>query len=187
MGLMQNQMSKWPPTFEKRTVYLDVDGVVADFWAYATKVGDYDTPLRDGEDFYDLIPWDRFDDRFYSELPLMKDAIELFDQIEVLCKHSGLNLIFLTAIPDINWEEKPHVQYAFYDKVKWVEKHFGDTPVFFGPYSKDKHLHCKQKQDILIDDRESNVQEWEDVGGIGILHKNNTATLNELELVIEGI
>lgn len=180
MGLMQNQMSK-------RTVYMDIDGVVADFWSYATKIGEYDTPLRDGEDFYNMIPWSRFDERFYSELPLMKDAIELFDQIEVLCKHHGLNLIFLTAIPDINWEEKPHVQYAFYDKVKWVEKHFGDTPVFFGPYSKDKHLHCKQKQDILIDDRESNVQEWEDAGGIGILHKNNTATLNELELVIEGI
>jgi len=118
---------------------------------------------------------------------LMKDAIELFDQIDVLCKHTGLNLIFLTAIPDIDWEEKPFVQYAFYDKVKWVEKHFGDVPVFFGPYSKDKYLHCKEKQDILIDDRESNIQEWEDVGGIGILHKNNTATLNELELVIAGI
>ncbi len=171
----------------RRTVYLDVDGVVADFWGYSTTVGEYTQPLKDGTNCYDMIPWDRFGERFYYELPLMKDAIELFDQIDVLCKHTGVNLIFLTAIPDINNEYKPHVQYAFYDKMKWVEKHFGDVPVFFGPYSKDKHLHCKEKQDILIDDRESNIQEWEDVGGIGILHKFNESTLNELELVIDGI
>ena len=171
----------------KRTVYLDLDGVVADFWGYATRVGEYTEPLRDGEDYYDLIPWDRFVDRFYFELPLMKDAVELFDQIDVLCQHSGLNLIFLTAIPDINYEHKPFVQYAFYDKMKWVEKHFGDVPVFFGPYSCDKHLHCKEKQDILIDDRENNIKEWEDAGGIGILHKFNQSTMHELELVIDGI
>ena len=81
----------------RRTVYLDLDGVVADFWSYATKIGEYTQPLKDGLDYYDMIPWDRFGERFYSELPLMKDAIELFDQIDVLCQHTGLNLIFLTA------------------------------------------------------------------------------------------
>jgi hypothetical protein len=49
----------------------------------------------------------------------------------------------------------------------------------FGPYSKDKHMHC-QPGDILIDDRLSNVEEWRTAGGIAIHHDNIDATLYEL-------
>jgi hypothetical protein len=49
----------------------------------------------------------------------------------------------------------------------------------FGPYSKDKHQHCRPG-DILIDDRSSNIEEWQAAGGIAIHHKNIDTTLQEL-------
>jgi hypothetical protein len=42
----------------------------------------------------------------------------------------------------------------------------------FGPYSKDKKDHCVSG-DILLDDRKSNIDEWNQAGGIGILYRND--------------
>jgi hypothetical protein len=71
-----------------------------------------------------------------------------------------MHLAFLTAIPDNN-----SVPYAIYDKVTWADTHFPGIPVFFGPYSSDKQVHCRFN-DILIDDRKSNCEEWRSAGGI---------------------
>jgi hypothetical protein len=51
----------------------------------------------------------------------------------------------------------------------------------FGPYSKDKHTHCVPG-DILIDDRTSNIHEWNNVGGIGLLYKNNFEEIQNILL-----
>ena len=37
------------------------------------------------------------------------------------------------------------------------------------------------KPNLLIDDYEKNVQEWERAGGIGIIHKNGPNTIRELK------
>ena len=49
----------------------------------------------------------------------------------------------------------------------------------FGPYSKDKWQHCNAG-DILIDDRQSNIDEWRAAGGIAIHHVSLNSTLYEL-------
>jgi hypothetical protein len=56
--------------------------------------------------------------------------------------------------------------YAAQDKVWWADKHFPGIPVFLGPFSHDKWRHCKNPDDILIDDRHSNCHEWIAAGGI---------------------
>ena len=63
-------------------------------------------------------------------------------------------------------------------KDKWVNEELGkDTKRLFevdkAKYAKDNH--------ILIDDKESNIDEWVKEGGIGILHKNAQNTLAQLK------
>jgi 5'(3')-deoxyribonucleotidase len=86
--------------------------------------------------------------------------------------------MFLTAVPKGN-----DVPWAFYDKVVWVQNYFPDIPVMFGPFSKDKWQHCKPG-DILIDDRKSNIAEWQAAGGRPILHEGNIkSTLAALDYI----
>ena len=75
------------------------------------------------------------------------------------------------------------VKWSFYDKVVWAQQHFPDIAVMFGPYSKDKHVHC-MSGDILIDDRLSNIEEWAAAGGNAIHHvdyETTLAALNQLD------
>jgi 5'(3')-deoxyribonucleotidase len=84
--------------------------------------------------------------------------------------------MFLTAVPKGN-----DVKWAFYDKVNWATTHYPDIPVMFGPYSHDKHVHCKLG-DVLIDDRTSNCEEWRHAGGVAIQHRGDLdKTLTEID------
>jgi hypothetical protein len=62
--------------------------------------------------------------------------------------------------------------------MRWVDNYIlrelsgkANIPVFFGPYAYDKHKHC-EIGDILIDDRQSNCEEWEAAGGIAHMYRN---------------
>ena len=44
-----------------------------------------------------------------------------------------------------------------------------------------------KKGNVLIDDRQSNIDAWESEGGIGILHKNARDTIKELKMLRSGI
>jgi 5'(3')-deoxyribonucleotidase len=156
----------------KSTLYLDMDGVVADFDKYAFHaIG----ALPSGG-IYPDDKWDKLalNERLYRDLDKTPYADELVD----FCREfawNKYNFYFLTAVPKNN-----DLQWSFYDKVLWAQKHFPNIPVMFGPYSKDKHEHC-QIGDILIDDRTSNIEEWRAAGGIGILHKNFNDTIEALK------
>jgi len=157
-----------------RTIYLDMDGVVADFDEYAARTLGIppSTGIYPNEVWYKLAS----NKRMYRDLIKTTYADELVDYCSKLCKEKEYRLLFLTAVPKGN-----DVPWAFYDKVIWVQRYFPDIPVMFGPYSKDKHVHCRPG-DILIDDRESNIREWRVSGGIGILHRNDIVeTLTELK------
>lgn len=106
--------------------------------------------------------WQNLEDhkRFYRDLPLMEGAEELIAWARTFTEKNNMHLAFLTALPKNN-----KMQYASYDKFLWAQERFPNIPVFFGPYSHDKHHHC-QPGDILIDDRTSNCVEWRLVGGI---------------------
>jgi hypothetical protein len=54
-------------------------------------------------------------------------------------------------------------------KMMWVQRHFGwNFRRFIFASAKSKH-HCAGPNRILIDDKQSNVEEWIQAGGIGIL------------------
>lgn len=145
-----------------RTVYLDMDGVVADFDAYAYSVLGHKS--EDGRWHKDKWARLRDNQRLYRDLPQTPEADQLVDFCRNYTTEKKYNLLFLTAVPKNN-----DVHWAFYDKVIWAQLRYPDIPVMFGPFSKDKQVHCTPG-DVLIDDRTSNIEEWRAAGGIGIRH-----------------
>lgn len=154
------------------TLYLDMDGVVADFDEYAART--LGVPPSQG--IYPNEVWYKLatNSRLYRDLIKTPYADKLVFQCSVIAKQQGYELKFLTAVPKGN-----DVPWAFYDKVIWAQKYFPGIPVMFGPFSKDKYIHCRPG-DILIDDRTSNIEEWRVAGGLGILHKDFNDTLAQL-------
>ena len=160
-------------------IYLDMDGVVADFDGYAKGILGYSTP---GGKRYDNEDWKKLaaNERLYLILDKCSNADRLVNEVRKLAKDHNYDIRFLTAIPRQN-----DVPWVFYDKVQWCDLHYPHIPVWFGPYSHDKHVHC-QPGDILIDDRDSNIDDWSTAGGIGILHHDTTIE-NTLELLNRAV
>jgi 5'(3')-deoxyribonucleotidase len=154
------------------TIYLDMDGVVADFDEYAART--LGVPPSQG--VYPNEIWNKLasNPRIYQDLIKTPYADQLVFRCSLIARQSKFDLKFLTAVPKGN-----DVPWAFYDKVYWARHNFPTIPVMFGPYSKDKWRHC-QPGDILIDDRSSNIDEWRAAGGIAIHHINIDTTLQEL-------
>lgn len=156
-----------------KTLYLDMDGVVADFDEYAESVLG-SLPGHNG--IYPDEQWNKIaaNPRLYRDLKKTLYSDRLVAECKDFALTKGHNLYFLTAVPKGN-----DIKWSFNDKVVWAQQHFPGIPVMFGPYSKDKWQHC-QPGDILIDDRLSNIDEWRVAGGIAIHHKSIDATLYEL-------
>lgn len=131
-------------------VYLDMDGVVADF----------DTEFRA---IFQTSP-EAFEEEFGDMWPyVIKEAPNFFDRLEVLrdgaalkrmMSSYGVRHAFLTGVPD---------KWAIPQKVRWAREHFKNTYVI-ACESKDKALFCNPG-DVLIDDRTKWRHLWEDAGG----------------------
>lgn len=154
------------------TLYLDMDGVVADFDEYAART----LGVPPSEGIYPDEVWKKLaaNERIYRDLIKTPYADELIRQCVKFCLKHDYEWAFLTAVPKGN-----DIKWAFYDKMIWAQKYFPGIPVHFGPYSLDKWRHCRPG-DILIDDRLSNIEQWRVAGGIAIHHTNIDATLYEL-------
>ena len=161
-------------------IYLDMDDVVADWMGYARAYlkrpeWSMGTMLPDQE-------WRRLKDdhRMYSKLPLKEGAYDLVDWCRTFTKENGWGLYFLSAIPHGN-----DMPWAVQDKVFWGQEYFPDIPVFLGPYSHQKFMHCKPG-DVLIDDRRSNCEEWERAGGRAHMYKEWPACKEWLEKTLKN-
>lgn len=155
-----------------------MDGVVADFDLFAEGI----VGKRVGQgDRYDESDWKLIskNQRLYRSLELFTQAEILVDRVKSLAVKHNYDVKFLTAIPRHN-----DVPWAFIDKINWADRHFPGIPVWFGPYSYDKHHHCRPG-DILIDDRLSNIEDWNRAGGIGIRFVDPILTIKTLQEILE--
>jgi hypothetical protein len=160
-------------------IYLDLDGVIFDFerWAESTIGSDWKLEIDSHE-------WGRFRNypNLYRDLPLMSDALELY--------HGCLELVedrnqvqILTALPSRAGHRFPE---AAKDKIEAVHRHLDpNIRVHFGPLAKDKQYHKIHHLDVLIDDMEININQWNEVGGIGILHRSAEKSLIETKAKLQ--
>lgn len=146
-----------------QTVYLDLDGVMADFdQAFPSIFG------LDHRTLADDAMWAMINSHpsFFRDLAPMPGALSFFRSIE------HLNPVILTACPKSNY---PHVAGQ---KRAWVREHLSATctvlPVMGGRH---KALFMHRAGDVLIDDMPKNCAAWSDAGGTAILHEGDwTAT-----------
>ena len=149
------------------TIYLDMDGVVADFNTAARRYLKRDQTAADQAAQAGRWPeeeWRRLRDvpNFYRHLPKMPQADMMFLIAGQFRDVLGWNLRMLTAIPKGN-----DVPDCIQDKVEWMQEFFPGVRVDFGPYSQDKQQHC-QPGDILVDDRRDNCDQWVRAGGLAV-------------------
>jgi hypothetical protein len=149
-------------------LFLDCDGVLADFDAGATDILGLSPRAfeeRHGKrEFWRRIA--RAKD-FYARLPLMSDARTLFDGVE------HLEPIILTGLPLGNW--------AAPQKVRWADEHFPGTHIITC-MARDKYRHMKGA-DVLVDDRADHRDKWEAAGGTFIHHISARESLERLAAI----
>jgi 5'(3')-deoxyribonucleotidase len=168
------------------TIYLDMDGVLADFNTAARKhfnASREEQAAADAAGRWSKERWAtiRNQKHFYRDLPPMPQADNLLELARRFRDELGWELRILTAIPHNN--DMPEV---FQDKFDWVQEYCVDIRVHFGPYSRDKQYHA-EPGDILVDDRASNCAEWRQAGGIAVrvLSTDYQAALDELDSILE--
>lgn len=162
------------------TIYIDMDGVLADFNTKAREVlgateADSDQAAQAGR--WPREKWETLKEiyHFYRILPKTPFADRLMELARRYRDELGWKLYILTAIPSGN-----DVPQAFQDKVEWIQEYYPDVEVHFGPYSRDKAHHCRPGY-ILVDDRYDNCESWTQAGGQAIrVLKDPEPALQEL-------
>ena len=158
------------------TIYLDMDGVIADFDQRFMDVSGM-TP-NEYKDKHGLKKfWNLIDKenkvKFWVGIPLMPGAKELVDYI------SQYDYEILTA-PSVRKQSK-------IGKTVWLRKiHpdlFPNTPKINFKPAKEKHQIKTNltKTDILIDDKVSTIDTWNSSGGTGILYTSANNAIQQLK------
>ena len=147
----------------KQKIFLDVDGVLADFSGAAINLLDLDITNDDITHWNSILEyagmsvtqfWSHFDDNFWANL--VKKTPECDEIVKLLEEYRPC---LLTAPPFIGAGGKQ----------EWIRKNlpdfFYDGRYLIGP-AKEYVAH---KNAILIDDSDANIEEWKEQGGTGIL------------------
>ena len=153
-----------------RTLYLDCDGVLADFDGGVQRLSGLSPDQltdRDGVGGF----WKRLAraEGFYEHLDPLPGAHQMVDAV----RH--LDPVILTGLPLGKWAEP--------QKRAWARRHFPDLRVITC-MARDKHTYASPG-DVLVDDREKARQPWEKAGGLFILHRSPQASLVELAEIFE--
>lgn len=148
----------------KYTIYCDMDGVLVDFdKGYKDLTGKLPKDTGEGPEFWE--PIHKAGASFWIKLKWMSDGRTLWDYI------NKYNPILLSAPSK---EESSKI-----GKRVWKKNNLPDTKLILTP-AKFKQKYSRENK-ILIDDREDNIQQWRDKGGIGILHTSATDTIKQLK------
>ena len=149
----------------KYIFYCDLDGVLVDF-----NKGYYDLTGKDisGSFHSDVDFWNPINAagrKFWADLEWIKDGKKLWDYIK------KYNPTILSA-PSRQIESRV-------GKHDWMRRELpGVRLILRSPETKREFANPNS---ILIDDRESNVIQWKESGGISILHTSAEDTIKQLQ------
>ena len=165
----------------KPTVYLDMDGVIADFFGGVEKLygvghwkqltSDKSKDLR--QDVIDRITGTNF----FETLPKFPSADPLIAMIK---KFTGGRFSILTSPL-----RGDHDNSAKWKKV-WINQNIEQPDETIVSGRKEKYATSKGTANILVDDRPINIQKWQDKGGYGILYQANKNSLSTIEQALKN-
>lgn len=146
-------------------IYLDCDGVLADFDRGATEV--LSMAPKEFEHRYGLKEfWSRLERApgFFEHLELLPDAMDLYDAV----REKGP--VILTGLPRGSWAEP--------QKRRWAARHFPGVKVITTRAAL-KREHC-HPGDVLVDDNDRFRHLWEAAGGVFVHHARGRDSVQEL-------
>lgn len=141
-----------------RRLYVDMDGVLADFDRGHREAYGYSRTRHTG--------WSHIKPGFFRGLQPMPDMEHLWRAI------SHLGPIVLTGVPT-------SVNAASNDKIDWIRQHVGPDVGVICCQARRKWVYCRPG-DILIDDSEEYRPLWEEAGGIWVQHECAAQTIKRL-------
>jgi len=154
-------------------IFVDLDGVLADFEKHARETLHVDPHATDKESvnqlFKKLDQYQLAGGKYFEHMPPMPDAMHLWNYIK------EYNPTICSAIG--------RIAHAQPEKQAWVRQHLGSkaaTSALFVPAAKEKMRYAGPNH-ILIDDKMKAIAPWKQAGGIGILHTSAATTIEKLK------
>jgi 5'(3')-deoxyribonucleotidase len=161
-------------------VYVDMDGVLADFFGEIAREHDveYWREIHRKDLGIDQIAQEP---GFFKMLPVLPNAGKLIKGVTQLAsKYSILSSPLLSNVEESSKE-----------KMQWLQRHLKNHQPQAVIFDHEKYKYAQQPDEtpnILIDDWDTNIRLWEANGGIGILYKpeNCKEALHKLSLALRG-
>ena len=157
-----------------KQIFLDQDGVLADFESGLTKAVGYKVDLTAKIDVYDIEKLKLTAQRLFRNLDPLPDAWKLVDW----CINSGIHTEILTAAGTVNRT------LVVKDKIDWIRRYVHPHWIVIPTFSGTQKAAFAHKNAVLVDDRQRNIDYWVEAGGIGILHKTADETIKQLDYII---
>jgi len=150
-------------------IYCDMDGVLCDFDKSFQNISNNTPPEEYEKKFGKKAFWKLINSegsKFWSNIPWMSDGEKLWNHI----KKYNPNIL---SAPSSDPSSKE-------GKLEWIDNNLTNVKEIFLVPADEKQKYATPKA-ILIDDKESNIEQWNNRGGIGILHTSTNDTLKQLK------
>ena len=168
------------PRLYRAEVYVDMDGVLADFFGEVAREHDvkYWREIHRKDLGIDQIAQEP---GFFKLLPVLPNAGKLMQGvISLASKYSILSSPLMSNVEESSKE-----------KMQWLQRHLKNHQPQAVIFDHEKYKYAQQPDEtpnILIDDWDTNIRLWEANGGIGILYKPEEVdkALHKLHLALLG-
>ena len=167
----------WESIQMSSRVYVDMDGVIADFFSALAEFRKVNHWKDKGEITIDTSIKELQGTNFFETLPVFPFAKKLVDLVK---SYTGGDWYINTSpLRD------DHKNSEYY-KTKWLEKHNFDPKDIIVTKRKESYAVDKKTgiPNILIDDRPKNLERWVARGGVGIRYQANE---DSLDLIKKGL
>ena len=163
----------------KPILYVDMDGVLADFYGPFNKMAGVSSWKQASKDTVSKVLRDiSKSESFWLDLAVLPDAPKLMQAIQALFQ--GQYKVLSKALAG---DQKVKSQ-----KMQWMQQNLSLQPneIIIMPATADKGIYAKQSDgtaNILIDDFGYNIKKWQTAGGIGIQHSqgNINTTIQQMK------
>ena len=162
------------PEVKITKIYLDMDGVIADFDKRYKSLYKMEPKEAEQHKEFDKFFTQFINDEEFATLDLMPDAMELINYLR--------SLKVPTEILSSSASEKRDPQIRP-QKMEWLKKNNIEFPAIIVPGKRHKKDYSNANS-ILIDDTSVNIDQWRREGGIGILHTDAQTTINILKMYV---